>query len=193
MARKLLQFFLKTSAVIFFLKEKMIKTNGLFKTALYAVVIILMEFIFAIISLPLFLLVSPHKLQEKGFIFPIGKLEHPHLKSYAMRRKISIATIGGAGGIFIAKILFISIVSSYLLGVQPLLAATFDWTFGASSDFSFDSSKIEVTGGVARLKNLGTTTSGATTNSGFTTDATGWTYADWDQGGVCRSTAGSSS
>jgi type II secretory pathway pseudopilin PulG len=46
-----------------------------------------------------------------------------------------------------------------------------------AGNYTYDSAKIEVTGGVAQLKNIGGPVSGQTTNSAFTTNATGWTFA----------------
>jgi type II secretory pathway pseudopilin PulG len=56
---------------------------------------------------------------------------------------------------------------------------TDDYT--TSADYTFDSAKIEVTGGVAQLKNLGGAISGQTTNPGFNTGITGWTFASYGQ------------
>jgi hypothetical protein len=55
-------------------------------------------------------------------------------------------------------------------------ALTYEEPFSAASSYTFDSAKIEVTGGFAQLKNIGTATSGSTTNSGFNTGSTGWTF-----------------
>lgn len=54
---------------------------------------------------------------------------------------------------------------------------TDDYT--TSANYTFDSAKIEVTGGVAQLKNTGTPVSGQTTNPGFNTNANGWTFVSY--------------
>jgi len=63
-----------------------------------------------------------------------------------------------------------------------------------SSDYTFDPNKIEVTGGFAQLKAQGSTVSGSTTNSGFDTNANGWSWSSWGQdigqGRNYRSTGG---
>ncbi|OGY23097.1 MAG: hypothetical protein A2126_01580 [Candidatus Woykebacteria bacterium GWB1_45_5] len=48
-----------------------------------------------------------------------------------------------------------------------------------SGDYTFDSNKIEVTGGFAQLKAQGSTISGQTINPGFDTGVSGWTFAPW--------------
>lgn len=69
---------------------------------------------------------------------------------------------------------------------------TDDYT--TSADYTFDSAKIEVTGGVAQLKNTGSPISGQTTNPGFNTGITGWTFVkygdDISQAGSYRSGSG---
>src|SRR3989344_2474966 len=48
-----------------------------------------------------------------------------------------------------------------------------------SGDYTFDSNKIEVAGGYARLKAQGSVVSGQTTNSGFDTGVSNWTFSSW--------------
>jgi len=55
-------------------------------------------------------------------------------------------------GIFLSKLVLIAIVSLYLLGGQPILAATQNWTFDTPANYTYDSAKIEVTGGQVQLK-----------------------------------------
>lgn len=85
-------------------------------------------------------------------------------------------------GVVVFKIIFAIAVSFYFIGAQTLLAATQSWDFNTAGDYTYDSAKIDVTGGVAKLHGTTTVASGATTNPNFTSNATGWTYADWDQG-----------
>jgi type II secretory pathway pseudopilin PulG len=69
---------------------------------------------------------------------------------------------------------------------------TDDYT--TSANYTFDSAKIEVTGGVAQLKNIGTPVSGQTTNPGFNTNATGWAPINYgdniSQAGSYQATGG---
>lgn len=175
----------------------------------YAFLLLLTELLFLFVSLPLYLIVSPKKLQESGFIFPSKEKEPAHFQVYIARRKISLAAIFTAGGIFLLKFIFIGLVSAYLLGAQALLAAAQNWDFSAAGDYAYTAGKIEITGGVARLKDQGTggSCSGAATacNTFVTSPAcaaqagclwgggaagsspawsTAWgTYADWESGG----------
>jgi len=181
METRFLDLFLRFSGYVFALKNKLVRTNGWRKALPTAILLILAEVAFIIISIPLFFVVSPKKVQETGRFYPRKVPEH--VQNYAVRRKITLATTLGAAGIFCVKVLFVGIVSFYLLGAQPLLADTQNWGFDVSGDYTYDSAKIEVTGGVAQLKDTGSTASGSTTNSGFDAGSTGWTYADWDQGG----------
>jgi len=56
---------------------------------------------------------------------------------------------------------------------------TFTDDYTTSSEYTFDSNKIEVAGGFAQLKAQGSTVSGQTTNSGFNTGTSGWTFSQW--------------
>ncbi|MDO8668758.1 MAG: Ig-like domain-containing protein [Candidatus Buchananbacteria bacterium] len=183
MSERWLNLFLKLSGFIFNTKQKVVKADNWVMVIPHVLVIIVFELGFAIISLPMYLIVSPKAVQERGFIFPMGEGEKSDKKDvirvYTARRRISLTTGAGAGTFFVLKILLIVFTSLYLLGAQKLLAATQDWTFDTAGDYTYDSAKIEVTGGVGRLKNIGSATSGSTTNSAFTSDATDWTYADW--------------
>lgn len=178
-----LNLFLRFSGHIFILKQKIVEAPSWPRALYYVGKLLLVELIFLAVSFPLYLAVSPKKLQETGFIFPSKEKEDDHLRGYIVRRKISLTTVFGAGGVFLIKFVFIGLVSAYLLGAQTLLAATQDWTFDNAVDYSYDSAKIEITGGTARLKATVVSASGATTNPDFSTNSNGWTYADWDQGG----------
>ncbi|EKD43772.1 MAG: hypothetical protein ACD_72C00123G0005, partial [uncultured bacterium] len=183
MAKQWLNIFFRFSGYVFGLKQKIVKSDSLLKVLPEALFLLILEFGFAIVSLPMYLLVSPSAVQEEGAIFPHAFKEKPQFNTYVVRRKISLTTAMSAGIIFFAKLIFVGIVSIYLLGAQQLLAATQSWNFTTASEYTTSSSSIEFVGGTARLKDLGTTSAGTTTNSGFTSDATGWTYADWGQGG----------
>lgn len=177
----LLNLFFRFSGYTFKLKQKIVKADNWLIILPYTLLLVVSEFGFMLISLPVYLLVPPSKIQEEGFIFPKKIKERPELKVYSVRRKITLTTVIGGGGIFILKVAFISIASFYLLGLQQLLADNQDWTFDVPGDYTYNASTVEVTGGVARLKDLGGTVIGSSTNPTFTSNATGWTYADWLQ------------
>lgn len=209
MSRKWLNLFLRFSGYIFLLKKKIVESKSLVRVLPYVFLLLGTELVFLIISLPLYLIVSPKKLQESGFIFPTEEKEPEHFHVYIVRRRISLATVFGAGGIFLLKLVFVGLVSTYLLGAQTLLAAAQNWDFNTPVEYTYDSAKIEMTGGVAQLKDQGTGgncsgtatacdtfvsspvcgaqggcawgggASGATTNPDFTSNSTGWTGADW--------------
>jgi len=147
-----LNFFLRFSGMIFLLKQKVVEAKSWVYALYYAFLLLIIEILFVLVSFPLYLLVSPEKLQERGIVFPLKEKEPARFSSYIVRRKISLTTVFGAGGVFLFKFVFISLVSSYLLGVQMLLAANQDWTFDVSGDYTYDSAKIEITGGTAQLK-----------------------------------------
>ncbi|PIT88705.1 MAG: hypothetical protein COU29_00440 [Candidatus Magasanikbacteria bacterium CG10_big_fil_rev_8_21_14_0_10_36_32] len=178
-----LKIFFKLSGRIFELKQKLSQTDSWIKSLPYAFLLILDEIVFVFISLPLYFAVPPKKVQEKGILFPSAEPETERMKMFFIRRKISLIAFITALGMLVLKFLVIGGISFYLMGGQLLLAATQDWLFTVPGDYAYDSSKIEFVGGIARLKNLGTTVTGSTTNANFNTNATGWTYADWDQGG----------
>ncbi len=77
-------------------------------------------------------------------------------------------------------------------GFEYTTDTEYDWTFDVPGDYVYNDDKIDVTGGYARLKEIGgTTVSGTTQNAGFTSNANGWTYHDWDQGGGDPNATGS--
>ena len=183
MSDRWLNLFFKLSGFIFKTKQKVVEADNWVKVFPQVLIIIFFELGFAIISLPMYLVVSPKAVQERGFIFPLAEKENTSkdevIRVYTTRRRISLTTGLGAGTFIVLKVLLIIFTSFYLLGGQALLAATQNWTFDSAGDYTYDSAKIEVTGGVAQLKNIGTNASGVTTNSAFTTNATGWTFATW--------------
>jgi hypothetical protein len=178
MTSRWLNLFLRFSGYIFGLKQKIVGAKSWINTVPYVVVLLFVELGFLIISFPLYLAVSPKKLQERGLVFPSKEKESAHLRVYIARRKIGLAAVFGAGGIFLLKFIFISAVSIYLIGAQTLLAALEDWNFNTPADYTYDAAEIEVTGGAAQLKDI--SASGGTTNPGFNTDASGWTYYSWE-------------
>jgi hypothetical protein len=91
-------------------------------------------------------------VQETGFIFPEAEREPEHFHSYVVRRKLTLTTIFGAGGIFVLKLIFVGLVSAYLLGAQPLLAAMQNWDMSVPSEYTYDNTKIEFTNKTAQLK-----------------------------------------
>jgi len=179
MASRWLNFFFKFSGFVFRLKQRIVKSESLVKVLPQALFLLLLEFCFVVISLPMYLLVSPKKVQEAGGVFPKEIKDKERVSTYTVRRKISLTTSLVAGIIYFSKLIFVAIASLYLLGAQQLLAATQNWDFASAAEYSTSSSSVEFVGGVARLKDLGSTVSGNTTNSGFNSNSTGWTYADW--------------
>ncbi|MFA6228504.1 MAG: hypothetical protein WC668_04985 [Patescibacteria group bacterium] len=183
MSKRWLNLFFSYSGYVFGLRQKVVKTGQWYRVLPLAVELLAIEVVFAVVSLPMYLLVPPDRLQEQGMIFPSRQKAVKPLRVYTVRRRISLATAGGAGGLFVLKILVVGILSFIFLGAIQILADTQDWTFDNAGDYTYDPAKIEVTGGVAQLKDNGTTDSGNITNPGFDSDTTGWTYADWGQGG----------
>ena len=58
------------------------------------------------------------------------------------------------------------------------------WPFSTAGEYTYNSSLIEVTSSVAQLiAAAGGGVSGTTLNPDFSTNTSGWTYSDWDQGG----------
>jgi hypothetical protein len=191
MSKQWLNLYLKFSSFIFDSKQKIVKADSWVVALPYALIVIVFELGFAVVSLPMYLLVSPAQVTERGFIFPLADKKQQTVKLYQIRRKVSVATFLGAGGLWLVKLLLVGLISLSLLGGRILLAVSQDWNFTTASEYTYDSAKIEFTGTTARLKNLGSTTSGNTTNPDFTTNITGWTYADWDQNGGEVNVAGS--
>lgn len=85
--------------------------------------------------------------------------------------QVTLAATGGGAG------------STLDPGFEYATATSTTWPFTTSSDYTYDSSKIEVTGGVAQLKGSSIAASGDTLNASFDTNANSWTYIDWSQNG----------
>lgn len=181
MASRALNWFFCYSGWVFSLKKKILNTNSWPKAIFYSFVLLLSEIIFLVISLPLYLLVSPKKIQEKGWLFPKKEKENKRLGGYIIRRRIGLLTMVSVFLLLAVKVVFFSLLPSYLIGVQDLLAETQTWIFNNPSDYVYDSSKIEVTSTVARLKPTTVAMITSSTNPEFTDNASGWTYADWLQ------------
>src|SRR3989344_2093571 len=114
MAREWLNIFFKLSGWLFKTKEKIVESKSFVRAFPYALIIIFFEFGFAIISLPLYLVVSPKVIQERGFIFPIS--DRPSKRGdlelvYASRRRISLTTGLGAGVFVVLKVILIAATS----------------------------------------------------------------------------------
>ncbi len=74
------------------------------------------------------------------------------------------------------------------------------WPFSTPADYTYDPTKIEITGGFAQLKAQAGGSSGTTLNPDFDLNTNNWTYDDWDQGsgevnvsGIRHSTLGNPS
>lgn len=53
------------------------------------------------------------------------------------------------------------------------------WPFTVPGEYAYTPSKIEISGGLARLLGSGTPVAGSTSNPGFSTSLAGWTFAVW--------------
>ena len=69
-------------------------------------------------------------------------------------------------------------------GFDFSIDSNYSWPFDTDSNYVYDSADIEVTGGMAQLLTGATaTTTGATSNSDFTSNANNWTFNTWGVGG----------
>ncbi len=178
-----LNIFFHFSGKIFKLKQGLIASTRWYVAVYYALLLFFVELALAIISFPLYFLVSPKDIQKGGLYSLPGP--QASINEYLWRRRIGLTTGVGATSVFLLKVVLVGVVSFYFLGAQKLLADSQDWTFGTPSDYTYNSSIVEITGGVARLKDLGSLVASSTINSGFTTNSVGWTNADWtDPGNV---------
>ncbi|MFC1612251.1 hypothetical protein ACFL29_00150 [Patescibacteria group bacterium] len=189
-----LNLYLRLSHLLFDYKRKFKKKNSV-KRFWWAGKIVLLELFLIIVFLPLFLIFSPKKIKWGDFVFPRGFGKKKNIKNYIFRRRAGLTAFFGVIGIFAIKILFTGVISFFLLGGHSVLAATQSWNFDTPGNYTYDSAKIEITGGVARLKSTDSVQSGNTTNSGFDTDSSGWTFVGtWSQpGGTSNAGAHSAS
>lgn len=90
------------------------------------------------------------------------------------------------GNIVTSTVGQISLVSGDTLddGFSLPTGTSYDWPFTTAGNYTYNSDDIQITRGVAELKQQGgSEESGDTTNPDFDTDSSGWTYNDWNQGG----------
>ncbi len=183
MAKQFLNFFFRYSGLVFNIKRGISETNKWYKSLFLSLALFLIELVFIIISLPFYFLISPKKLQERGFIFPSSGESAAAFNHFIVRRKITTVTIAGVSAVWLLKAAVLGAISYIFFGAAPIFADSHSWIFSNPSDYVYNSSLVEITGGAARLKDVGGTTVISTTNPGFDSGTTGWTYADWGQGG----------
>ena len=176
MLTRWLDIYLHFSAWLFSLKRKLADTSvGFFAIIFYTGALIFLEIIFLIISLPFFILIPPKKLQLEQSVEKVS--------AYTKRRRVGLTTLLSGGGILLIKFVLLALVPALLIGAAQLFADTQSWLFTTPSNYTYDTSTIEITGGVAQLIDTGTTTSGTGTNPGFDSGSTGWTFKSWLDGG----------
>ena len=173
-----LKMFFLYSGKVYSVKKKILETQTFYKTILITIWLLILEIGLFIFALPLFLIVSPKNLQERGFVFPFKEKEVEHKKYYSFRRKISVLSFFGIAGIIILKVMLVFTFSFYF-SVQTLLASSQNWTFDLSGDYVHNNNKIEFVSGIASLKAINSTVSGTNSNTSFSTSSVGWTYASW--------------
>jgi hypothetical protein len=96
--------------------------------------------------------------------------------------KDSSIAVGAVGQISLESLSAVSLISDS--DFEGSADTSYTWPFSVSGNYTFDSAKIEVTSGVARLiATGGSSSSGDTLNSTFDTNSSNWTFGTWDSGG----------
>ena len=182
MAARWLNVYFRFSGKIFHLKQNLIGSKNWYVAGYYAFLLFFTELGLVVVSLPLYIIVSPDKIMAGG-VYKIP--ERPSsMQEYILRRRIGLSSGAGVLAMLFIKFVVIGAVSFLLLGAERLLADTQSWVFTTPSDYTYNTSTIEVTGGVARLRDIGSVISSSTVFSDFATN-TAWAYADWaDPGSV---------
>ncbi|OGH92790.1 MAG: hypothetical protein A2563_03930 [Candidatus Magasanikbacteria bacterium RIFOXYD1_FULL_40_23] len=183
MVKSFLNFFFHYSGAVFRIKRHILEADKWYKSVFFSLILFFVEFIFVVISLPFYFLISPKNLHERGFIFPSSKDDSMAFKHFVARRKISAITLISVSAVWAFKVFLLGAISYIFFGAAQIFADTHTWVFSNPSSYTYNSSLVEVAGGEARLKDIGGTTIVTTTNPGFNSNATGWTYADWNQSG----------
>ena len=138
------------------LKQKIVQSNNWLVVLLYAFLLVITELVFIIVSLPVYIFISPEKIHEKGSVLLQSMKDKTDIRTYTVRRNVSVATSLAVIGVLAIKIIASGTISYFLLGIpQPILADTQDSSFTSSSEYVFNSSTIEVIGGAAQLKDNG--------------------------------------
>ena len=180
MKKRWLNSYLNLSSYGYQLRQKIVATQYWPVAALLALWYFLFEIFLLFFSLPLFLILRAGDLRSDvavlGAIKDKGAVSKLH-----KRRKIGLAAFFAALGLFAVKLILTGFIGFFLLGVTELLADVVNWNFAVPTDYAYNAAVLETSGTAIRLKDLGTTIYGSTTNPGFNTDAIGWTYADWLQ------------
>lgn len=179
MPTRWLDIFFRFSGRVYSLKQKLINSNRWYTAIYYAFVLFFTELGLVVISFPLFIIVSPDKIQKiKGYQVPARSSA---MQEYILRRRIGLTSSAGVIIILFVKLGLFGIASIFLLGSQPLLADTQSWAFTTPSDYTYNTSTVEIVGGFAQLRDLGISAAGSSTNFSFDTSSVDWHYADWLQ------------
>ena len=183
MSARWLDIFFRFSGRIFHLKQNLVNSNRWYVAVYYAFLLIFTELGLVVISFPLYIIVSPDKIQ-KGGVYTVPS-RPSSIQEYILRRRIGLTSGAGVLAMLFVKFALVGLASLVLLGPQKLLADTQNWTFGSSADYMYNTSVIEIVGGAARLKDFGVTTASTSVNSDFDIGSTGWTAVDnWVNGGA---------
>lgn len=144
MKEKFSNYILKVTSFIFKKKDKLRKSSKPTALLVNGSWIMLSELYLIVISLPTYLFLTEGDLKKKGF-------DKEGVKSYQLRKKVSLSTIGLGAFFVIVRLGLIALTGVWLgryLGVE---AATVNWDLASSKDYVYSKS-IQITEGMAVLK-----------------------------------------
>ncbi len=137
---KWLNFILHISSKINKSKSSIVD-DGILKTLGVALKIIILEFILLVISLPVYIFISPERFSRNNKV----------VEKYRLKRIVSLVTVCTFIVIFLITTLFSSGV--FLVGpVSELRADSTGWGFDNPKDYIYDSDTIQIVDGLALFK-----------------------------------------
>ena len=131
-----LNFISRISSLIHNLKTKFTYA-GAWKTIGLSVIVILLEFFLLIVSLPIYIFITPEKISK----------DKKEVERYRLKRKFSLIGVAGFLLLVLLKItLFSGLFFSSSIQVRAL---TLSWQFSNSADYVYDPNRIKLWNGMA--------------------------------------------
>ena len=115
------------------------------KIIIIGLYILVLELLNLIISLPAYVFISPSIL---------GGNDIEAVKSYSLRRTVSLSVLGGVVGLWILKIILVGVLGIGSLGFfsHKVRADSISWNFNNPVAYVYDATKIQIVDGMAMLK-----------------------------------------
>ncbi|MEI7498274.1 MAG: hypothetical protein WCK11_03270 [Candidatus Falkowbacteria bacterium] len=125
-----LNFILKISSLIYGLKQELASSN-VFKTIRLAVILIFLELFLLIVSLPIYIFVTPEKYSQ----------DKSEVQRYKLKRKFSLAGVAIFLILILVKTFLIGQI--FIWGSGGARAVSLVWSFQKSTDYYYDANQLQ--------------------------------------------------